>query len=190
MLCSVTIPTHAGSGHLTATAPCKDREERRGDQERPHLAEGVLHLIKVRSFVEVAGQQFGQQGLGNICHAAQDEADEDLHDGGPGYLHILLPLLAVSKGHQEQQQRQAGSQEAGHGFLQDPHCQLVAAAVWVTTRDAFCQAKVMSLGHIFHGISDQEADPWATAHLINSDEEPLQKHFELSLLARDIKWLW
>ena len=84
-----------------------------------YLVEGVLHLVKVRPFVEVAGQQLGQQGLGNVSHAAQDEADEDLHDGGPGKLHILLALLAVGKGHQEQQQRQAGSQEAGHRFLQD-----------------------------------------------------------------------
>ena len=68
--------------------------------------------------VEVAGQQLGQQGLGHIGHAAQDEADEDLKGGGPGQLHVLLPGLAVSKGHQEQQQGQAGSQAPGHRLLQ------------------------------------------------------------------------
>ena len=73
----------------------------------------------MRPLVEVAGEQLGQQGLGNVSHAAKDEADEDLHDGGPRQLHILLPLLAIGKGHQEQQQRQTGSQEAGHRFLQD-----------------------------------------------------------------------
>ena len=83
-----------------------------------YLVEGILHLVKVRPFMEVAGEQLGQQGLGNISHAAKDEADEDLHDGGPGKLHILLPLLAIGKGNQEQQQRQAGSQEAGYRFLQ------------------------------------------------------------------------
>ena len=82
----------------------------------------------MRPFVEVAGKQLGQQGLGHICHAAQDEADKDLQNAGPGNLHILLALLAVSKGHQEQQQRQAGSQEAGHGFLHD-HIALTAAAM-------------------------------------------------------------
>lgn len=73
----------------------------------------------MRPFVEVAGEQLGQQGLGDVSHTAQDEAGQDLQDGGPSQLHILLPLLAIGKGHQEQQQRQAGSQEASHRFLQD-----------------------------------------------------------------------
>ena len=88
------------------------------DNAKRHLVQGILHLVKVSSLVEVAGQQLGQQGLGDVCHAAQDEADEDLHDGGPGNLHILFPLLPISKGHQEQQQRQACSQAPSHRFLQ------------------------------------------------------------------------
>lgn len=83
-----------------------------------YLVEGVLHLVEVRPLVEVAGQQLGQQRLGHVCHAAQDEADQDLESGGPSQLHILLTLPPIGKGHQEQQQSQARPQTAGHRFLQ------------------------------------------------------------------------
>ena len=103
----------------SCSKPCSQSLSRPRPCQSVHLIEGILHLVKVRPFVEVAGEQLGQQGFGNVSHAAQDEADEDLHDGGPGKLHILLPFLTIGKGHQEQQQCQAGSQEAGHRFLQD-----------------------------------------------------------------------
>jgi hypothetical protein len=72
-----------------------------------YLVQGILHLVKVCPLVEVAGQQLSQQGLGHVCHTAQDEADQDLEDGGPRQLHILLPLAPISKRDQEQQQGQA-----------------------------------------------------------------------------------
>jgi len=94
-----------------------------------HLVEGILHFVKVGPFVEVTGQQLGQQGFGHICHAAQDEADEDLENRGPCKLDILLTLLAISKGHQEQQQHQTGTQAARHRFLQKQSIQSKAACL-------------------------------------------------------------
>ncbi len=77
---------------LSANAKCASR----------YLVQGILHLVKVCPLVEVTGQQLSQQSLGHVGHTAQDEADQDLQDGGPCQLHILLPLAAISKGHQEQ----------------------------------------------------------------------------------------